>query len=400
MLLQLLRSHGTPDRSALRFASGLSASAVTNVINELLSEGLVEDLGRDLNVVSRTGRPSSLIGLASRSRGVLSVQIGFGSLQVAVCDLSAKVLASKSSQFAVPETSERVLDLAEQCLRGVLARSGLRPDSLLGLGVGVAGLVDSDQRVNLLSHNLGWENVAIADHFESAFGVPTVVDHNVRAMAVGEFRYGLGRGLESLAFLYARSGVGAGLVLGGRAYRGGTHGATQIGHLQVVPDGLPCTCGARGCLETVVSDEVLSRQVTAAAVLDPAGALRRALDAGSSPVDALVAGLRAGDAVAESIRDAIAEHVATVLVTLVNLLNPQLIVLGGLLAEIGEYLVRPCLAIVKERAFPLLRDSVHLEVTRLGAQAGVIGAASLALDAFLFGEPLTPAISEVQWSGR
>lgn len=388
LLLQLLRLRGEATRARLATDSGLSPAAVTNVVAELVQDGLVQEGGAAPAAKghARLGRPGALLSLARGRNAVLAVQIGAGVLQVGVCDLEARLLASQLDRFASTAPPFEVLERAVVMLQNAVAAAGLDLADVVGVGVGAAGLVDRGQRVNLSSPTLGWTNVAMADFFEDALGLPTVVDHNVRAMAMGEMSYGLGRGLESLAFVYVRTGVGAGLVLGGRDYRGGTHGAVEFGHIRVEPGGEPCTCGSRGCLETVASDGIIRTKVAAAGLLEGIPAPEDGLPA--AWVSALMQAAQQGDPQAVAIKDELVEHLATALLAVINLLNPQLIVLGGLLEELGEVILSPLREVIPPQVLPIVRDGIRIERATFGAEAGLVGAATVALGRYVFGEPV------------
>lgn len=374
-------------RRQLSESSGLSSAAVTNVVAELLEAGLVIDVVPDPDSGSpKLGRPSTNVALAARRHFVLAAQIGAGVLQVGVVDMTSDVLASEQLDFRLPAQPEDVMALAVGMLRRVMSTSGVETSQVLGLGIGAAGLVDAAQRVNLSSQNLGWSDVHMADFFERALDIDVVVDHNVRAMALGEARYGAGQGLESLVFVYSRTGVGAGLILGGREYRGGTHGAAEIGHMRVVPGGVRCNCGGRGCLETVISDIAVKERMLSAGLLD---AVPDRNDHSWSRD--LVDLVNAGDARAISIRDELVEYVASALLNIINLLNPQLIVLGGLLNELSPILIDALQSSIPVQVLPLLRDTIRIQPAHFGADAGMIGAATVALDRFVFGTPLLQA---------
>lgn len=226
-----------------------------------------------------------------------------------------------------------------------------------------------------MSVNLGWRDVPFADRLESLVGVSAVVDHNVRAMALAEARYGQARGYESVAFVYVRTGVGAGLVMNGQPYRGGTHGATELGHVRVTAENRRCACGSHGCLETVASEAYLAERARTAGFRGRAG---------RTATDRLLAAARDKDRAALEILTEVANYLGTGLSNLVNLLNPQLIVLGGLCVDAGEELLTPLRSTLREQTFPLVRDVTEVTVTSFGQQAGVIGAAAVALDEFFY----------------
>lgn len=388
LLLQLLRSTGPMSRAQLASASGLSPAAVTNVVGDLFASGLVEETPSQptLDEPTKLGRPGMLVSLARSNQAVLSVQIGSGILQVGVCDLEANILAYESAKFELPTEPGPVLDNAVRMLRRVMKAAGVAENNILGLGVGAAGIVDRTQRINLSSNNLGWVDVEMADYFEKALGVDVVVDHNVRAMAMGEVRYGNGRDLESLAFIYLRSGVGAGLILGGTEYRGGTHGAVELGHVRVVPRGLACPCGGRGCLETVATDSVIRGQLLASVLGTEKASVDRLL--GDDWASWFVEAVLAGNERAVRVRDELVTNLASALLNIINIINPQRIVLGGLLSDISDIVLDQLREVIPPQVMPLIRDSISIERATFGSDAGLIGAATVALDRYVFGAPL------------
>ena len=395
-LLRLIRDHGPLPRVELAARSGLSPTTVTRAMGELLDAGYVAEVDGDHGGTrgGRVGRPAIDVALVPSARFVCAVQVGVGTAGVAVCDLLAHVVAEDTVGFGRDDPPEAVLDAIVAGLESLLERARIPSERLVGVGVGAPGPVDRAQRVNLLSINLGWRDVPFSDRLERALGVPTVVDHNVRAMAVAEALYGVGRDANTLAFVYSKSGVGAGLVVDGQPYRGGTHGVTELGHLRVVGGDRPCACGSTGCLETVASEGYVSERAAELAAADPDGPLAAAAAAGRSPLQALPAAAEAGDPGAVAILDEVARHLATALASLVNLINTELIVLGGFFSDAGDPLLRPLREELRRQAFPVLRDSVRVERTSFGRLVGVVGAAAVALDRFVYGTPIGLTLKE------
>lgn len=375
LLLQLMRS-GERSRAELCQASGLSPAAVTNVAAELVADGLVEERAPLKSAGPRQlGRPSTRLALVAGGPVVLGVQIGAGLIQVGVVNLEGEVLARVQAPFALPAAEGVALTTAIALGRRVLKRTAFAGCTLIGIGVGTAGHVDTEQRVTL--PDLSWRETPVALAFEEAFGVDVAVDHNVRAMAIGESRSGVGRGLSSLGFFYVRRGAGAGLILDGSAYRSHGNGATEFGHVRVASSGPTCTCGGQGCLETFVSDSAVRRRMTSLGLL---------LTDDGTFADALVQGVAAGDAKAIAVRDEIVDHVGTALVTVVNLLGPEALVLGGLLHDLGPVVCDQLERVVSAKVLPHLADSVRVVRSAHAGDAGLVGAATLALDRFVFGE--------------
>ena len=382
LLLQILRFGGRLSRADLASASGLSGAAITNVVAELVGDGLVDEHSPVRNAAaSRMGRPATRLTLAADGPVVLAVQLGAGLLQVGLCDLNGRVVASRQASFQVPEPPSTTVASAIQMCRTLLRRKATVGRTLIGVGIGAAGGIDVGQRKVTHHAGLGWDEVPIADLFEKAFDVEAVVDHNVRAMAIGESRYGVGRGLNSLAFVYVRTGVGAGLILDGKAYRDRTNGAAEFGHMRVSGVDKICDCGGRGCLETVVSDALVRERMTQLGLL-PAG--------GRDFADVLVEGVRVGDLRAIELRDELVEHLGAALLNVVNLLNPEVVVLGGLMNELSPVLLDRLRESLAAKVLPALSESIRIVPTAHDRDAGLVGAATVALDRFVFGDTQLP----------
>jgi predicted NBD/HSP70 family sugar kinase len=382
LVLRLLRDLGPTSRADLARLSGLSTTSMTHVVGALLDAGWVTE-GPAGGGEPRVGRPPVEVALVPERFAVCGVQVGVGSVRVGVTDLLARVSHRDGFDFDIAEPpSVAIAALAEQIRR--LVTDGGIGGRLLAAGVAVPSTVDIDQRRTVMSLNLGWSDVDVAGPLEDALGVPVIIDHNVRSMALAEARYGGGRDTEHLAYVYLRTGIGAGLVMNGEPFRGGVHGGSELGHLKVVEKGRACVCGATGCLETVLSGQRLAEQVAGAAALDPEGALAHASAQTDNSLAALGIAADAGDAAADELLSEAIDHLAPALASLVNLLNPELIVLGGLFAEAPDTTFDRVREALRAHAFPVLRDAVRVERTALGPDAGIYGGAAIALDRYFY----------------
>jgi glucokinase len=216
------------------------------------------------------------------------------------------------------------------------------------------------------------------------------VNNNVRAMALGEAMFGAAQDVRAMAFVYARIGVGAGFVVDGQLYQGSAAGAGEIGHSTIVPEGGErCRCGNTGCLETLVSEPVIAGLAEELATRDGGGKLAAHLQRreDGTVIERVFDAARAGDMETRAMLDERARYMGIALANLVNILNPELIVLGGIYAQ-GQDLLLPVVeTTVRQRAFADLGERVRLQTTSFGWQAGVVGANALALDTFFYQQP-------------
>jgi predicted NBD/HSP70 family sugar kinase len=368
VVLSLLRRHGRLSRSAISSLTGLSASTVTKTVIPLIEGGFVEEVGVD--AAARIGRPAIDLRLVPAAGQVCGVQIGVGFARAGLVDALGRASGSVEWSFDPSRDAESVLEeAAERVDKEVL---GPGRGSSLALGVAAPGVVEADHRTNSLSINLGWHGVPMAEIFEGRTGLPTAVDHNVRAMALAENRFGAGA--ANLAFVYVRTGVGLGLVLHDAPFRGGSHGVSELGHIHVLQGGERCSCGSIGCLETVVSEAALLRQLAAVGIDDPEGV---------HPLQTIERLREQRDV--QAIRDLAITSLGTALASTVNLFSPDLVVVGGALSEAPEAFLADLRSATREQVFPLLRDALRIEPSSFGADAGVVGAAAVALEEFYYG---------------
>lgn len=391
ILLTLLRDQPI-SRVRLARRTGLSSTTVTNLITELLDQGIVIEEGTEISTSRRgAGRPRMALRLVPEARYALGVHIGVGNVRVALTDLLGRPIGYLVRDHEVDRSPEAVVDDIVELLQLAVGNTRIDPRLLVGIGVGASGLVDPARGVNLLAPNLNWRDVPLQALLNEHTDLPICVDNNVRAMALGEALFGVGRGTRALAFVYARIGVGAGLVVDGEIYRGSSAGAGEIGHTTLIADGgAPCRCGNTGCLETLISEPVLLGLAEELAQREPQGILAahlRQKNGSEAPrLLRVFEAARAGDVATRAMLEERACYMGIALANLVNILNPELIVLGGIFEQGKDLLLPATEAVMRQRAFANLGEQVRLCTTRFGRQAGVIGAASLALEAFFYRE--------------
>jgi predicted NBD/HSP70 family sugar kinase len=386
ILLTLLR-HETVSRVRIAALTGLSTTTVTNLIAELLAQGIVAEEGNEQPEQPQrgVGRPRTALRLVPHARYALGVHIGVGRVTVAVTDLFARPVCTFALEHALDRPAEEVLAGAADLVEQAITCSGIDPALIVGAGVGASGLVDPYTGVNVLAPNLGWRDVPIRAWLSRRIGLPVFVDNNVRAMALAEALFGAAQDVYVLAFVYVRIGVGAGFVVGGQLYRGGA-GAGEIGHVTIMADdGEPCRCGNVGCLETLISEPAIIRLAQAIRQREPDGILTHEWqDDDRPPLERIFSAARLGDSATRAMLETRAHYMGIGLANLINTLSPELIILGGIFAEGQDLLLPTVTETLRQRAFANLGEQVRLQVPTFGHETGVIGAAALALDAFFY----------------
>ena len=312
----------------------------------------------------------------------MSLSIGFdlGGTTVTAALVSAQGEIIKSLEAPTPaqEKPEITLTLMTRLFETLCAHA---PEPIVGIGMGIAGLVNPLTGLVHTSPNLPqWQDVDLRTPLEQHFQVPVSLDNDVRAMALGELHFGAGQGAASMLCLTVGTGIGSAIVLDGHIHRGATLSAGEFGHLTVVPQGGKiCGCGNHGCLETVAGTQAIITLAQRYLERGLSPVLAARVQAGDPLMPRLVAeAAEAGDIGARLVWQEIGTWLGTALAGMVNFLNPEKIVIGGGIAQAGPLLFEPVQQAVQARAFALPAERVEILAARLGPQAGIIGASVLA----------------------
>jgi predicted NBD/HSP70 family sugar kinase len=353
-----LRRRGNASRGEIADATGLSRTTVTTLVADLQGRGLVIETGA-ANGGGR-GRPPVQLRLDPSAGAAIGVDFGHSHVHVAVADLSASVLGERRVELDVDGAPAKALDVAAALGHELVARAGLDPRRVVGAGMGLPGPLGASAIMR------GWAKLDPAKELTRRLGVTATVGNDANLGALAELSLGAGSGMQDLVYLKLASGIGAGLVLGGRLHQGATGIAGEIGHVQVKADGAVCRCGNRGCLETVASASALLESLKPAygEDLTVRGMLELATT-GNHGAQRVIkdAGWAIGRAVAD----------------LCNSLNPEAIVVGGVLGASGTSLLEGIRESVDRYAQPGTADAVTVLPGRLGERAEVLGALALAL---------------------
>jgi predicted NBD/HSP70 family sugar kinase len=374
LVLRALDEHGSMSRAGIGEVTGLSLATVGSIVADLCAQGRIVEVDELPPVVRRGRRPGRLV-LVPDATETVGVYIGVGRIGVARCRLARSASCSWSVPFSPSSAPEEVLDQAIAVAEPLVAAAGPK---LVGIGVTVPGAVDTDRRVLLRSVPLAWQDVAVAERFESALGVPTVVEYNVRAMAMAEYRWGFWRRPYSLLYFHIGVGVGFAFLIGGSPILDGAAGVSGFGHHRVAETGPRCGCGVRGCLESLVSTARLRAQVVAAA--EHSAVLAGAVRCGYVPLHALVAARQAGDRVAASVLAAFVDHVTSGLAAAVNTLSATRVSLGGLLATAPAVVREEIRRDLDPKICGFLRGDLRVEASPIRPHPGAFGAGTVALD--------------------
>lgn len=377
LVLNALRLTSPLSRAKLAHATGLNKATVSSLVEELIDTGFVSELGPERT--GRTGRPEILLELDRRAGGLIGAEIGVDFISVVIANFAAEIIW-RYFERTVPETSEtRVLNRLLEIVRQGIRETPGQYDRILGLALGVPGLVDVSSGTLLFAPNLHWHEVPLRSLLEAEFEFPIYVHNEANLAALGESFFGAARDVRSLLYVSSGVGLGGGIVLDGQLVSGATGLAGEIGHMTLVLDGPQCNCGNRGCWETLVSQEAVFQRVRAAIDRGQHSQLQELThgDLTRLTIPLVVQAAKRGDHVALAALEETAFYLGVGIANLVNALNPEAVVFGGVLSLASDFLMPTIQRVIQERALRWLAKPLRLLVATHGFDACVMGGVAL-----------------------
>lgn len=365
-MLSTLSRVGTASRAELARRTALAPSTVSAVVADLLDTGLVIEVAGSPDAQTRRGRPATLLALHRRAGAVVGIDFGKRHVRVAVADLAHQVLAEESTVLDSDAPADEGIACVVALVDEVLLLAGVERGDVVGVGMGLPGPVRASGELGDSTILPEWVGIRAPQVMTEALGLTVRVDNDANLGALGEWTWGAARGCSDVVYLKVATGIGAGLIVGGRPFRGVGGTAGEIGHLVIDPRGTVCRCGNRGCLEMVAgADSVLhALRPTHGDRLTLRGAIDCAIEGDGGCYRAIA---DAGTAI------------GTAIGTLCNLVNPERVVVGGELGTAGELLLAPLRESLRRTAIGSAADDVEVVGAALGDRAEVLGAIALAI---------------------
>jgi glucokinase-like ROK family protein len=370
-VIDALRGRGTASRAEIARLTGLSRSTVSSIVSDLIEAGLLTEQPEATGVAhgEAGGRPPVLLSLNPSAGLAVGVDFGHTHLRVAVSDLSHEVLAESWRELDVDHSAEEGLDAAAKLVDKVLKEAKVDRAGVIGVGMGLPGPINrATGAVGSSSILPGWVGVNAAMEMERRLRLPVRVENDANLGALAEFVWGSGRGYADVIYIKLSSGVGAGLLFGGKLHEGAGGTAGEIGHIPAQNGTAICRCGSKGCLETVASARAIAEQV---------GVSR------GEPVSprALLELIADGDPAASRLIGEAGREIGVALAGLCNLINPNCVIIGGDLSAAGELITEPVLESIRRYAITSAAEQVSVVAGVLGERAELLGALALVLHA-------------------
>lgn len=373
-VLRLIWREHQISRAEISRHLGLSRSTVTEIVKELLKAGLVAEVGIGK---SSGGRKPIVLQFQDDAKVILGIDIGATHVSVAMTNLRGKLLFWKEKDFSVREDVEGTYKLINELCNESLSSRNLNYDKLLSIGVAVPSPVDPI-RPEYLAETIipAWHGKSGLERLREKYNVPVYLDNDANLGALAEHWWGAGKNVNDLIYIKISSGIGAGFVFDGKLYRGSKGIAGELSHMPIDPNGRLCGCGLRGCLATVLSAWALKERVKALSILHPDSSLVNC-EAGITDIENAALNF---DPLAIQIVSEATSYLTSAITSLVNLMNPELIVIGGSLSKLGELVLKPIREKIEATALVSSIIKTELKTSELGSKGIAIGAATLAIE--------------------
>lgn len=379
-IINILYKGGPKSNKQISNYINLSPPTITRLLNNLISEGLVKDFGMG---DSAGGRKPNIYGINPDSRYILGIDIGRNIRRFALLNFHnefvTELVCLPGKLENDPETVNHVY---HQSLK-IIKEAGIDYNKIMGIGIVMPGLINT--RTGRSYSYLNYTDKPVSQLFEEKFKLPVFTENDSNLMALGEHAFGLAKGKENVLCLTLVSGVGMGLILNGKLYSGKSGFAGEFGHIIIEENGLLCTCGKKGCLETLASEEALVRMAKEGLEKGCTSIITDIADNKLANITPEVILKAAGkeDHFAIEILSKVGHYLGKGIATLIHLYNPEMIIIGGKMAKAGQYLTDSIKQTLNIRTISQIREDTKIVTSELGEKASVLGATSLAMQRIL-----------------
>lgn len=371
-------THGGISRAELARRMDISRAAVSGIVSDLMAMNLLQEA--QVSTAS-IGRRPYMLEINPQRGLVLAIDLGITHLEILLADFSARIFASIRQEIEIQAGPTDCLRVIDQQVDRLLTTHGMTLAQVHAAVIGVPGPVMATAGIVRQPPLMpGWDQFPIRAYLQDLWELPVSVANDAELGALGEWAYGAAQEENNLVYIKAGSGIGAGLLLNGQIYHGESGAAGEIGHITVQESGLLCTCGNYGCLETIAGGNAIVRRAFEAAQIAQTSKLAEYLSAGNASARQVALAAAEGDPAALQIITEAGICIGVAVASLINLINPGLVVIGGGLAQIGEPLLGPIRFTVQQRCLSAAAESVRIETAGLGSRSTSMGAVAQALD--------------------
>lgn len=377
LVLNLIKDKGSISRADISKITKLTRSTVSSIVDYLIKKDLIKEIGL---TSSGVGRKAILLELNSKAYYSIGVDLGTLHTTVAITDLLGRVETKIEYPTDCQQDKDRIIEKLIATIHNIINNFGIKWKKIAGIGVAAPGLIDKKGTM-LITPNFGWKDIRLGDILKKEFHIPVFVDNNVNAMALAESEFGKGQGVKNFVFINVGIGIGAGIVINEELFHGESNCTGEIGHTTVDYNGPKCSCGNNGCLEVMASGPATAKRAIKAIKEGEKSLISELVNYELNQISAEIVATAAnqGDKLGRSIMEETGEYLGTGVANIINLFNPELVIVGGGVAQAGDLIFEPLKKAVQKRAFSVSAEVAKIIPVSLGKDCTVIGAAALVL---------------------
>jgi len=379
VVLDMIRVHKAISKAELSKLTGLSPTAIGVIVAELLEMGYITESGIG---ESNGGRRPILIELKPQSLYTIGVDMDVKYISLVLMDTTSRIIGEKTLDMPQNMIFEKVMDVIQSEIGKIIKEYGISTEKLLGIGLSVPGMVDSRECKIVFAPNLGWENVDIKHQFPDLPGIKVYVENEAMASAISENWIGCCQGIKNFVCINIKSGIGSGIFIDGKPYRGASGITGEIGHMMVDSNGLKCNCGNYGCLETIASTTRIVEQAKRLVKEGVASKLNDIQDVEEISAQSIIDAARDGDAVSVNLLLESARFLGLAISSIVNILNPEKVILGKEFVTYADIVLDHLKEIVRCKALKQTAKDIEITGSSLGERASLLGSAIIPLKVF------------------
>lgn len=388
LVVRLIHNQSPLSRAQLAGITGLNKSTVSSLVDELIERGLVYETGSN---TGGTGRPATLLEINPNAGHIIGVELGVDFVSVAVTDILGNIVWRRREDANPADDQEKMINQTLQIVKDAMSIGKRKNYKFLGLGLSTPGTVDIQKGLLIFAPNLHWHNVPFVQIFSEQTKLRVFVENDANAAAIGEHLFGTARHTNDFLFVFAGVGIGGGLFLDGKLYRGKNGYAGEIGHSPIMaePSQTVCHCGNRGCWETYANQYSIIQRVQARLEVKRSSIIPKLMAEQNAPlgIPLIKQAADAGDREAiDSFYEA-GHAMGQGLAGLINIFNPEKIVIGGPLSIAGEYMLPAIKQTVSQHAMPGIKPQAEIGLSPFGPDASLIGAVAIVVDIILSSVP-------------
>jgi glucokinase-like ROK family protein len=379
-ILLTLHRKSPISRAEIARLSNLTPATVSRAVAELHKRGIIREHGPGVSI---GGRRPVLIEFNPEVFYLAGIDLGITKVISVIIDLHGNILSKEKLDIDINAGKDRIIEQMFTVTRRVFSKTNeLIRNKLAGIGISLSGIIDTKKGLSVFSPSMpNWHNVPIVQLFQNEFHLPVFIENDARAMALAEARYGAGRDYDNLFCINIGHGIGSGIIINKELYRGKTLTAGEFGHMTLVPSGPLCHCGNRGCLDVMAGGHAIAASAIRVVSSGVNTLIKELVEGDIKKITAEVVAHAAkeGDDIALQLLNEVGRYLGIAIASIINLLNPELIVIGGGVSKAGEFFFEEIRNVIKKRAFTTMVKTPEIVISSLNEDASSIGAAALVL---------------------